>query len=79
MRMHINIDAKLVRALDKRLGRRKRSAYISELVRRALENEERWDLINSAIGTISDTGHVWDPDPAAWVHKERRSDPRRVG
>lgn len=32
-----------------------------------------------AFGTIADSGHEWDDDPAAWVHAQRRADERRVG
>lgn len=79
VRMHINIDPKLVAQLDKRVGKRKRSAFIADLVRRALDEERRWDHIFNAAGKIKDTGHDWDADPAAWVREQRRSDPRRVG
>ncbi len=79
MRVHINLDPKLVAQLDKRLGRRKRSAFIEETIRRALEDERRWDDIFAALGKIEPKGHEWDADPAAWVRAQRRSDPRRVG
>jgi hypothetical protein len=79
VRVHISLDPKVVKAVDKRVGKRKRSAFIADTVRRALEDEQRWEDIEAAIGSIPDTGHVWDPDPAAWVHVERRRDPRRVG
>jgi len=79
MRMHISLDKKLVAQLDRRLGRRKRSAFIAETVRRALEDERRWDDILSALGAIGDSGHEWDRDPAKWVRAQRRSDIRRVG
>ena len=68
-----------MRTLDKRIGKRKRSAFIADTVRRALDDEQRWDDIEAAIGSIPDSGHEWDADPAAWVHAERRRDPRRVG
>lgn len=79
MRVHISLDAKLVKQLDRKVGRRKRSSFIAETVRRALEDEQRRELILASIGTIGDTGHIWDPDPAAWVHRDRRSDTRRAG
>lgn len=79
VRVHISLDAKLVKRLDRKVGKRRRSAYIRQLVERSLEDEQRRRDILSAIGSISDTGHVWDPDPAAWVHADRRSDPRRTG
>ena len=46
---------------------------------RATEDKRRWDEIKASIGTISDSGHEWDEDPAAWVRAQRRADPRRVG
>ena len=48
----------------------------AEAVRRALDDEERWESIEAAIGSISDTGHDWDHDAADWVHRQRHSDPR---
>ena len=65
--------------LDKRVGKRRRSTFIAELLRRALEDERRWDDIEAALGTIPAAGHEWDDDPAAWVRAQRRSDSDRVG
>ena len=79
IRLHITLDDRLVKALDRRVGRRRRSAFIAETVRRALEDAEGWDKILSALGSIPDTGHEWDEDVAGWVRRQRRADPRRVG
>jgi metal-responsive CopG/Arc/MetJ family transcriptional regulator len=79
MRLHITVDDALVAELDRLAGPRGRSAFIAELIRRGLEDEHRWDDIESALGTISESGHEWDGDPAAWVREGRASDPRRVG
>ena len=79
MRVHINLDPKLVRALDKRLGRRKRSAFIAEVVRSALDDARRRDALLSAIGSSPDFGSDWGMDSAEWVRVQRRLDPRRVG
>jgi metal-responsive CopG/Arc/MetJ family transcriptional regulator len=79
MRMHINLDDELVRELDRRAGRRGRSAYIAATLRRALDDERRWEQIASAAGAVEGSGHEWDEDPAAWVASQRRSDVRRVG
>lgn len=79
MRIHINLDDQLVAELDKRIGKRKRSEFIARLLRRALDDERRWELILSSIGSIPDEGHEWDADPVAWVRAQRGSDPRRVG
>jgi metal-responsive CopG/Arc/MetJ family transcriptional regulator len=78
MRVHITLDEAEVRRLDARVGRRRRSRFIAEAVRRALDDEHRWELINSAIGTVG-AGHEWDEDPGAWVRSQRRQDSRRTG
>jgi hypothetical protein len=79
MRVHISLEEDLVRELDDLVGPRERSSFIAEAVRRAVDQERRWRLMRSAIGSISDEGHPWDPDVATWVHDSRREDPRRVG
>ncbi|MGH3005122.1 MAG: hypothetical protein ACRDOS_04350 [Gaiellaceae bacterium] len=79
MRVHINLSDDLVAALDRRVGPRRRSAFIATAVREALENDRRWELIDSAFGSIPEDGHEWDEDPAAWVRAQRRRDERRVG
>lgn len=79
MRMHIVVDDDLIAELDRRIGRRKRSAFITSLLRRALEDRRRWDAIESALGALQDTGHEWDNDPAEWVRAQRGADERRVG
>lgn len=76
MRLHITLHADDVKRLDARVGARRRSSFIAEAVRRALDDEHRWELIESAIGSVPDGGHDWDDDPGAWVHRQRRSDPR---
>ena len=79
MRVHIHLDDALVRELDRRVGARRRSSFIAAAVKTALEEEQRWELIESGFGSIPDTGHDWDDDPAAWVHEQRFGDSRRVG
>ena len=79
MRMHITLDDRLVAQLDRRVGRRKRSAFIAQTLRRALEDERRWDDILASLGKIEGEGHEWDRDPASWVRAQRRGDVRRVG
>ena len=77
--MHITLDDRLVAQLDRRVGRRKRSAFIAQTLRRALEDERRWDDILASLGKIEREGHEWDRDPASWVRAQRRGDVRRVG
>lgn len=79
MRVHIALDEELVAELDRRAGSRRRSAFIAELIRRGLDDEQRWDDIEAALGGLDDTGHDWDDDPAGWVRAQRRGDDRRAG
>jgi len=79
MRLHIALDDDLLADLDRRVGPRRRSAFIAELIRRGLEDEQRWDDIESALGALADVPHEWDGDPAAWVRTQRRGDARRAG
>jgi metal-responsive CopG/Arc/MetJ family transcriptional regulator len=79
MRLHIQLDSELVEELDRRAGKRQRSAYISEIIRRALDDEKRWDEIEAGLGAIDDQHHDWDEDPADWVRGQRRVDTRRAG
>ncbi|HEV2713287.1 MAG TPA: hypothetical protein VGU26_09330 [Gaiellaceae bacterium] len=77
--MHITLRDDLVRELDRRVGARRRSAYIARAVEQALDDDHRWELLDSALGTIADAGHEWDEDAGGWVREQRRADARRVG
>ncbi|MCW2923798.1 MAG: hypothetical protein JWM98_1202 [Thermoleophilia bacterium] len=79
MRLHISLDDELVAEVDRYSGPRGRSAFVAAAVADALDHARRLALFDSAAGSISDTGHDWDDDPAAWVAAQRREDPRRVG
>lgn len=79
MRLHITLRPDLVKELDRRVGRRRRSGFIAEAVALALDDARRWELIDASIGAIGDGDHDWDRDPAAWVRDQRRADDRRVG
>lgn len=79
MRLHISLGEEVVRELDRRVGPRRRSSFIAQAVRTALDDDRRWDLVESAIGSIGGEGHEWDADPVAWVRGQRRADATRVG
>lgn len=80
MRVHIQLDGELLEELDRRCGRRRRSAFIAELIRRGLDDERRWDDVEASIGALADgEDHDWDEDPAAWVRAQRHGDRRRAG
>jgi predicted transcriptional regulator len=72
MRVHIWLDDDLVFELDELAGERGRSAYVETAIRERIERERRWGAVERALGSIPDTGHDWDEDPAGWVHEQRR-------
>ena len=78
MRLHISLDDELVEQLDRRVGRRRRSTFIADTLRRALDDAQRREDIEAGLGALAEE-HEWDADPAGWVHAQRFSDPRRVG
>src|SRR5260370_25340005 len=79
MRLHISLDDELIDALDARVGRRQRSAFIAATIRHALEDQRRWDDIEAALGSLQKSEHDWDADPAGWVRSQRRGESPPVG
>jgi len=79
MRVHISLSDEIVGELDRRVGVRRRSSFIAQAVRQALDEERRWELIESSVGSIANEGHEWDQDPAEWVRLQRHGDDRRLG
>ena len=78
MRLHISLDDDLVAELDRVVGPRDRSRFISRALRHALDDDRRRAALEAALGSIDDSGHEWDDDPAEWVRRQR-SDERRAG
>ena len=78
MKLVVEMDDESLHAMDVLRGERIREAFAAQLLREGLR-AVRWRQIMSAAGSTTDTGHVWDPDPAKWVHDSRREGPRRVG
>lgn len=79
MRVHMVLDDELVAEIDRRAGARRRSAFIEALIRRGVEDEQRWDDIEAALGAVAPTDHAWDDDVAGWVRNQRHGDDRRSG
>ncbi len=71
MRLHITLDDALVEGLDRVCGARERSSFIARAVRRALDEHASSEALEAALGSIADSGHDWDTDPAAWVRAQR--------
>ena len=79
MRMHVDLDGALVAQVDEIAGPRRRSAFVRDAVRDAVDRRRRQHVLRQAAGVLRDGGHEWDDDPAAWVQRQRSGDPRRVG
>ena len=79
MRMHVELDDALVAQVDDIAGPRRRSAFVRDAVRDAVDRHRRQYLLRRTAGVLRDGGHEWDDDPAAWVERQRSGDPRRVG
>jgi hypothetical protein len=73
--MHISLEDALVQELDRRVGPRDRSHFIGRAIRCALDELDRVDALEVALGSIPDTGHEWDDDPAEWVRRQRAGRP----
>jgi hypothetical protein len=67
-----------VHELDRRVGPRRGSAFVTAAVERALADERRWELVESSLGSVADGGREWDLDPASWVQAQRRVTAARV-
>ena len=79
MRMHIELDDAIVTEIDAIAGLRRRSAFVRDAVLAAVDRHRRTSRLRQAAGTLRGREHEWDGDPAAWVSRQRSSDPRRVG
>ncbi len=75
MYVQIQLPDELAAELDRRVGRRSRSAFIARALERALEDERRWDAIVASFGSIAKRGHEWDEDAADWVRLQRHGNP----
>ena len=66
MRVRVTLDDALVAQLDARVGRGGRGRFIGEAVGQRVADEQRWDSLMAAGGSIEDGGHE-DHDTAEWV------------
>ena len=79
MRLHISLEDEVVAELDRRVGERKRSAFIAAIIRQALDDASRWEQVLASAGSIGPDGGEWGDDPGRWVREERFADSTRVG
>ncbi|MBV9139623.1 MAG: hypothetical protein JO115_01650 [Pseudonocardiales bacterium] len=78
IRLHITLDDTLVRDLDHIIGARERSSFIATAVRRAIDEYQRSEALEAALGSIMDSEHDWDTDPGAWVRAQRTDREQRA-
>ena len=71
MRLHITLDDELVRDLDRIVGARERSSFIARAVQQAIDELDRTEALEAALGSIPDSGHDWDADLTAGVRAQR--------
>lgn len=77
-RTHVIIPENLVHAIDSLVGKRGRSAFITDAATRELERRHLLEALEQAAGTWSDKDHPELKHGAeAWVRKQRRLDEAR--
>ncbi len=77
VRTHIALPRELLDELDARVGPRKRSEAIAEIVEEYLRRQRVAEAIREFAGSISAEDHPeWatDEDVANWVHSLRRNE-----
>ena len=79
MRLSIELDAEILAEIDAVSGPQRRSAFAREAILAAVDRHRRTSTLREAAGMLCDSKHECDDDPAAWVSRQRGSDPTRVG
>lgn len=81
MRAHIVLPDDLVEEVDKLVGRRGRSAFITGATRERLRRERFLKTVREVAGSIKAEDHPeWatSRQVATWVRKQRRETSRRI-
>lgn len=76
MRAHVIMARAMVAKIDRLVGQRSRSRFITEAVARELAHRELVDAATAAIGSGAEDGRPWGNTPAAiaaWVHDDRQA------
>jgi len=82
MRAHVVMPPGLVEAVDRLVGKRRRSRFFAEAVEEKLARARRIEAAREAAGTLAELdipGWETPESAAAWVHDLRRSSDARVG
>lgn len=81
MRAHVVLPDDLVEAVDRLVGKRQRSAFITEALRERVRREGLLRALEESAGVIKAEDHPEWADSrkvAAWVSKLRRQNDRRL-
>ncbi len=80
-RTHIVIAKDLIDEIDRRVGPRHRSAFVSDAIEEKLRHERLVEIAEKAGGSLADVDIPgWETSEAAaeWVRASRRTDEERV-
>lgn len=81
MRTHVVLPKDLVEAVDRIVGKRKRSQFIEEAVREVVNRRRRVEAAERVFGSLADVDTPgWETPEAAsaWVRESRRRDDERL-
>ena len=77
-RTHVVIPEHIVAEIDTLVGKRRRSAFITEIAERELKRRRQMQALEAAAGSWKDKDHPELKQGAAkWIAKLRRQDERR--
>ena len=82
MRAHVVLPDDLVEEVDRLVGKRKRSAFITETLRERLRSDQLLRTLREVAGSVKAADHPeWTTSRkvAAWVRKQRRQSSQRIG
>lgn len=80
VRTHVIMPVELVEKIDKRVGHRRRSQFLTELAAREIARLELIEAAEAAVGALAKgTVPEWDSSESAarWVHEVRQADDER--
>jgi len=81
LRTHVNLPDDLVKAVDAKAGKGKRSQFIEEAVREKLRIENLLSALRETAGILSTEDHPeWETSEkvAAWVRESRQQSDKRI-
>lgn len=76
-RTHVVLPSELVAEIDARVGRRRRSEFIAEVIAERLRRLKLIELTEQLAGSLADAdipGWETDESAAEWVHASRREE-----